>query len=159
MRDYGRLASELTSGTLPAVNWVKPLGYKTEHPGSGTTISTGAAFVKDLVDRVLASVYANDTLILVTYDESGGYFDHVAPPPTSAVDGQPYGARVPLLAIGRFARKNVVSHTIMEHSSIVKFVEWNWLGATGQLQTRDSAVNNLGSLLDPAQTGTPVPLE
>ena len=90
--------------------------------------------------------------------ESGGYFDHVSPPANSAVDGQPYGARVPLLAVGRFARQNLVSHTSMEHSSIVKFVEWNWLGArTGQLGGRDGVVNNLGSLLDPAQTGTPVP--
>jgi phospholipase C len=159
MRDYGRLAADLAAGTLPAVSWVKPLGYKTEHPGSGTTISTGAAFVKSLIDQVLASSYASDTLILVTYDEAGGYFDHVSPPPNSSVDGQPYGARVPLLAVGRFARPNFVSHTTMEHSSIVKFIEWNWLGATGQLQTRDAAVNNLGSLLDPAQTGTPVPVQ
>ena len=65
---------------------------------------------------------------------------------TSAVDGQPYGARVPLLAVGRFARQNLVSHTSMEHSSIVKFVEWNWLGATGQLQTRDAAVNSIDGL-------------
>jgi phospholipase C len=159
MRDYSRLASDLAAGTLPTVSWVKPLGYKTEHPGSGTTISTGAAFVKDLVDRVLASAYASDTLIVITYDESGGYFDHVSPPPSSPVDGQPYGARVPLLAVGRFARRNFVSHTTMEHSSIVKFIEWNWLGATGQLQTRDAVVNNLGSLLDPAQTGATVPVQ
>ena len=46
----------------------------------------------------------------------------------------------------------------MEHSSIVKFLEWNWLGGeTGQLGTRDAVVNNIGSLLDPDETGTPVP--
>ena len=93
----------------------------------------------------------------MTYDESGGFFDHVAPPATSTIDMQPYGPRVPLLAIGAFARKNFVSHVVMEHSSIVKFIEWNWLGATGQLGTRDTQVNNIGSLLDPAMTGTTVP--
>ena len=72
------------------------------------------------------------------------------PPPTSSVDGQPYGARVPLLALGPFARKGSVSHVTLEHSSIVKFIEWNWLGhKTGQLGTRDRHVNNLGSMLDP----------
>ena len=66
--------------------------------------------------------------MLVTYDEGGGFFDHVAPPADAAVDHQPYGTRVPLLAIGPFAKKNYVSHVTMEHSSIVKFIEWNWLG-------------------------------
>jgi hypothetical protein len=60
--------------------------------------------------------------------------------------------------MGPFARKNFVSHVTMEHSSVVKFIEWNWLGGTtGQLGTRDTTVANLGSLLDPGATGTHVP--
>jgi phospholipase C len=158
MRDFARLASDLDAITLPAVSFVKTIGFRTEHPGYGDTISEGVAFVHSLVDRILASPYAESTLILVTYDESGGYFDHVAPPPTSSVDGKDYGPRVPTFAVGRFARKGYVSHVEMEHSSIVKFIEWNWLdGATGQLGTRDAVVNNIGSLLDPAETGTTVP--
>jgi phospholipase C len=90
-------------------------------------------------------------------DESGGYFDHLAPPAASSVDGQPYGARVPLLALGRFARKGHVSHAIMEHSSIVKFIEWNWLGQTGLLGGRDAVVNNIGSMLDASATFAAVP--
>lgn len=157
-RDYSLLATHLANGTLPAVSWVRPLGYKTQHPGSGTTLTAGAAFVQSLLDAVLASPYANTTLVLVTYDESGGYFDHVSPPANSAIDGKPYGPRVPMLALGYFARQGFVSHVTMEHSSIVKFIEWNWLGGTtGQLGTRDTVVNNLGSLLDPVRTGTPVP--
>jgi hypothetical protein len=61
------------------------------------------------------------------------------------------------MAIGPFTQHDWVSHTPMEHASIVKFIEWNWLGATGQLAGRDAVVNNLGSLLDPAKTGTTVP--
>jgi phospholipase C len=156
MKDTNDLAKDL-SGTLPAFAFVKPTAYHNEHPGFGTTISGGAGFVKGIVDQVLASKYANDTLILVTWDEGGGFFDHVPPPPKSTVDGQQPGTRVPLLAIGRFARKNEVSHVEMEHSSIVRFLEWNFLGATGQLKTRDAVVNNIGSLLDPAQVGVAVP--
>jgi len=69
-------------------------------------------------------------------------------PAASAVDQQPYGPRVPLIVVGRFARRGTVSHQTLEHSSITKFVEWNWLkGKTGQLSGRDQTVHNLGSLL------------
>jgi phospholipase C len=107
---------------------------------------------------VLASSQADSTLVLFTYDESGGYYDHVAPPPTSVLDPVPYGPRVPTIAIGRFAKKAFISHVEMEHSSIVKFIEWNWLGGhTGQLGGRDLEVHNIGSLLDESQTGIAVP--
>ena len=156
--DYTDLACSLDSSSLPAVSYVKAVGYRTEHPGAGDTISAGEAFVTEVVDAVKASAYDKDTLVLVTWDESGGYFDHVPPPPTSAVDTQPYGPRVPLLAIGTFAKKNHISHVQMEHSSIVKFIEWNWLATkTGQLGQRDATVNNIGDMLDPTQTGTTVP--
>lgn len=158
MKDYTHFSEDLAAGNLPAVTFVKAIGFRSEHPGYGDTISDGVEFTSDLIDRVLASKYASNTLILLTYDESGGYFDHVAPPPTSTVDNQPYGPRLPTIAIGRFARSGQISHVTMEHSSIVKFIEWNWLGEkTGQLGTRDATVNNIGSLLDPDQTGTAVP--
>ena len=157
-KDFATFASDVAGGTLPPVSFVKAIGYKGEHPGSGDTISAGIAFTTALVSTITSSAYASDTLILVTWDESGGYYDHVSPPPTSPVDMKPYGARVPLLAIGPFVQPGSVSHTTMEHSSIVKFIEWNWLGEqTGQLGTRDTVVNNLGSLLDPAMTGMAVP--
>jgi phospholipase C len=158
LRDLADFHAAIAGGTLPPVSFVKAIGYKTEHPQSGG-VSTGEAFVKGIVDEVLgAPMYAHDTLVLVTWDESGGFFDHVKPPAGSAVDHQPYGPRVPLIAIGDAARPGHVSHVEMEHSSIVKFIEWNWLGEeTGQLGTRDTVVNNLGSLLDPIKTKVPVP--
>ena len=110
------------------------------------------------MQAVLGSCYANNTLILVTWDEGGGFFDHVAPPATSAVDNQPYGTRIPLIAIGTFANANMVSHVEMEHSSIVKFLEFLYLGqTTGQLGARDAVVNNIGSLLDATKTGITIP--
>jgi phospholipase C len=158
MKDYSELAGDLARGTLPNVAYVKAAGYHSEHPGYKTKLSVGVAFVDGLVKSILSSTYKDNTLVLITWDEGGGYFDHVAPPATSSVDQQPYGTRVPLLALGRFAKENVVSHVPMEHSSIVKFLEWNFLdGKTGQLGARDVSVNNIGSLLDPTQTDKPVP--
>jgi phospholipase C len=158
MKDISRLAADLSDGGLPSFSYVKAIGYLTEHPGGGTLISSGEAFVQAVIDSVAASPYAASTLILVTFDEGGGYFDHVPPPPPSPVDGQPYGTRVPMIAVGPFARSNAISHVTLEHSSVVKFIEWNWLGQqTGQLGTRDAVVHNLGSLLDPLATGAVVP--
>ena len=158
MKDLSAFEDALDSGGLPAVSFIKAIGYKSEHPGYGTTLSAGVAFVTDLAEHVAQSRYRDSTLVLVTYDEGGGYFDHVAPPAPSKVDGKPYGTRVPLIAMGPFAKTGTVSHTVMEHSSIVKFLEWNFLGgATGQLGGRDAEVANLGSLLDPTSTGLAVP--
>ncbi len=157
VRDIGHLRDDLANGTLPNFAYVKPLGYHNEHPGYGTTISDGEAYVDAVVQAVLSSPVADETLILLTWDEGGGFFDHVAPPGASTVDGEALGTRVPLLAIGRFARAHTVSHVPLEHSSVVRFLEWNFLGVTGQLGARDTQVHNIGSLLDPATTGLPVP--
>src|SRR5581483_10993085 len=109
---------------------------------------------------------------------AGGFYDHVRPPAALAgnidatddtgAQGIPYGPRVPLLATGRFALQNHVAHTQLELSSLVVFIEWNWLHSSilkggrqvgDQRSGRDAVVNNIGSLLDPAQTGEPrVPL-
>jgi phospholipase C len=154
MRDYTDLARDIADGKLADFVYVKAVQYRNEHPGYGTKMSMGFTFVKDTVDAIF-SKYADDTLILLTWDEGGGYFDHVPPPPTSKVDGKPYGTRVPILAIGKFARRNFVSHVVMEHSSIVKFVEWNFLDKTGQLAGRDAEVHSIASLLDPTTTRLP----
>ena len=148
-KDYSAFATDLAGGTLPSVSYIKPLGYETEHPGYGDTISAGLTFVSAAVQAVRASPYASSTLVLITWDEGGGFFDHVPPPPASPVDNQPYGTRVPLIAVGPLARAGAVSHVVMEHSSIVKFIESNWLGKTGQLHGRDATVANIGSLLAP----------
>jgi phospholipase C len=161
MKDYDQLEGDLQAHTLPDVVFVKGLGYTDEHPGFGTTIMAGEQFVKGVVDAIDASPYGGVTLILLVWDEGGGYYDHVTPPrltsPGSLVDGQPYGTRVPLIAIGPFARSGVVSHVTMEHSSIVKFLELNFTGQTGQLGGRDAVVANIGSLLDPSRTGLAIP--
>lgn len=157
IKDLSSLSGDLMGGRLPDFSFVKGMDYHSEHPGHGVQISKGVAFVDSIVSAIVNSPYANDTLILLTWDEGGGLFDHITPPAANPADGKPYGTRVPLMAIGAFARTNEVSHVIMEHSSVVKFLEWNFLGATGQLGARDANVNNIGSLLDPNATGVVVP--
>jgi len=153
VRDYASFGSDLGHGVLPQVAFVKGLGYHSEHPGQHTNITDGIGFVQGVIDAVSHSGYAASTLILVVYDEGGGFFDHVAPPPSP--DEHPYGTRVPAFAVGPLAKKGTVSHVQLEHSSIVKFIEWNWLrGDMGPviraLGERDAVVANIGSLLDPA---------
>ena len=159
--DDTQFFSDLQNGTLPAVSFLRANGYKSEHPGNLPKLSLGVSYVTTAMDAVARSRYRDATLVLFTYDEGGGYFDHVAPPTTNAaiaVDGKPYGTRIPFVATGAFAKKNYVSHVVMEHSSLVKFIEWNFLGGTtGQLGTRDAVVNNIGDVLDPAATGATVP--
>lgn len=156
-RDWDDFAKDVAGGTLPNVAFLKGAGYRSEHPGYGTTISAGMNQVQSVVDAILGSPYAATTLVLVAWDEGGGYFDHVPPPADSAVDGKPFGTRVPFLVVGAFARQNYVSHVPLDHASVVKFLEWNFLGATGQLGARDAVSNNLGDLLDPAAVGVEVP--
>lgn len=64
---------------------------------------------------------------------------------------------MPLIAVGPFARKGHVSHVTMEHSSIVRFVERAFLGATGQLRARDAVVSDIASMVDPAMTSLATP--
>jgi phospholipase C len=148
MKDFGQLSKDVVNGTLPDVVYVKALQYKNEHPGYGTTISAGVKLMSNVIDSILASPYGKDTLILLTWDEGGGLFDHVKPPGTSPADDQPYGTRIPLLALGPFAKSGYVSHVVMEHSSVVKFLEWNFTG-----------VANLGDLIDATKAGIAVPAD
>lgn len=160
LKDYNDLQTDLAAGTLPSFSYVKAREYRNEHPNV-SKISDGVAFVKQTVDAVEASSFADSTLVLLTWDEGGGFFDHVSPPPGVDTDDAgnvvPYGTRVPLLAIGKFARKGTVSHVTMEHSSIVRFLEYNFLGPVGQLGANDAKVHNIGSLLDKTAVGIPVP--
>jgi hypothetical protein len=163
VRDEADLPRAIARGALPAFVFVKAENDASEHPGE--PISAGVDFVRGVVDAVLNGPLASNTLVLLTFDESGGYFDHVTPPPPWPTDVDrlpsglpvPYGARVPLLAIGAFARKGEVSHVVMDHASVVQLLEWNWLGAVGQLGARDAVVHGIGSLLDADAVGAEAP--
>ncbi|KAJ3060647.1 hypothetical protein HDU99_005834, partial [Rhizoclosmatium hyalinum] len=141
--------NDVAAGNLPAVSFFKSLGTNCEHPGI-SSISAGEEFNQKIIDAIMNHpVYKDNTIIILTPDESGGYHDTVTPPGVSPIDNMPYGPRTPFVVIGGPAKKNYVSHVPIEPASIIRFIESNWLdGTPGQLHTRDAVVNNLGDLLD-----------
>jgi acid phosphatase len=110
------------SGTLPAVSFLKP-GDDDSHPG----YSSVAAF-ESFLNTAIAAVQSNkaewkSTAILITWDESGGYYDSGYIQPVSFFGD---GPRVPLIVVSPYARKGAVDHTYNDHVSILKFIEANW---------------------------------
>lgn len=133
IRDTSDLLGELgSSAGLPSVSFVNSLGdFKlTEHPPFNPTL--GERWVVSLVNRVMESSYWPTTSIFITWDEGGGYYDHVVPPKDFTInqgfsqDLVGLGQRVPLLVISPYSRQNFVSHIIMSHLSLLHFIEYNW---------------------------------
>ncbi|MBV9213097.1 MAG: alkaline phosphatase family protein [Actinobacteria bacterium] len=111
------------AGRLPAVSWVVPNGAVSEHPPA--RVSVGQSYVTRLIDAVMSGPQWKSTAIFVSWDDWGGFYDHVPPP---AVDQNGYGLRVPGLVISPYARRGVVDHQILSHDAYVKFVEDDFLG-------------------------------
>jgi phospholipase C len=124
-------------GRLPAVSWVVPSGRVSEHPPS--RISDGAAYVTSLVNAVMRGPDWNSTAIFVSWDDWGGFYDHVRPP---VVDENGYGFRVPGLVISPYARAGLVDHQTLSFDAYLKFIEDDFLG---------------GRRLDPRTDGRPDP--
>jgi phospholipase C len=160
IQDFSQFAKDITANKLPDFSYLKALTTRNEHPNV-SNITDGISFVQGVLGTLAGSTYASSTLVLLTWDEGGGFFDHIAPPASIDTDDAskpvPYGTRVPMIAIGTFAKKGAVSHVTMEHSSVVRFLEYNFVGPVGQLGHNDAKVANIGSLLDPASTGVHVP--
>ena len=133
-------------GKLPAVTFIKPLGPDNEHPGYATLL-TGQQHVADLVSTIQNSAYWADTAIIITYDEHGGRWDHVAPP---VIDRWGPGLRVPTIVISPFAKKGFVDHTQYDTTSILRLIEDRW--NLQPLGTRDAATGNLSTAFDFSQS-------
>jgi phospholipase C len=118
LRDYGQLLTDLDAGTLPQVVFYKPQGSLNEHPGY-TSVLPGDQQIADLVARIRANPVWRSSAIIVTYDENGGFWDHVPPP---AGDRWGPGTRVPAIIISPFARRGFVDHTPYDTTSIAKFL-------------------------------------
>jgi len=129
--------SQAKAGTLPAVSWVVPSGAVSEHPPGAT--SAGQAFVTSLVNAVMASPDWSSTAIFVSWDDWGGFYDHVVPP---TVDANGYGLRVPGLVISPYAKVGYIAHQTLSFDAYAKFIEDDFLG---------------GQRLDPKTDGRPDP--
>jgi phospholipase C len=142
LKDEKDFLAAVDSGRLPAVSFVKPLGPDNEHPGY-TSLLRGQQHVWDLVSRIRASTAWKDAMIIVTYDENGGRWDHVAPP---VVDRWGPGTRVPTLVISPFARKAFVDHTQYDTTSILRLLEERY--ELAPLNRRDAEAGDLLNALD-----------
>ncbi|HEV3231254.1 MAG TPA: alkaline phosphatase family protein [Candidatus Dormibacteraeota bacterium] len=142
LQDEIRLFTDLGHGTLPQVSFVKPLGPNNEHPGYANLIQ-GQNHVAEIVNAVRNSPYWKDTAIVITYDENGGRWDHVAPP-KGDIWGP--GVRVPLIVISPYAHHGYVDHTQYETVSILRFIEERW--NVPALGTRDAAAKDLTNAFD-----------
>jgi phospholipase C len=160
-----RLWADAAAGTLPNVTFVDPgflTGMRTDdHPHGDMRM--GQRFVASVLEVLQASPQWESMAVFVTYDEWGGFFDHVAPPvfaddyatadeTTSCALG---GFRLPVMVHSPFARPGYVDHRLYDHTSILRFIEWRFLGAPAEgtggsgwwLTARDRTANNIGAAL------------
>ncbi|MBV8223409.1 MAG: phospholipase, partial [Candidatus Eremiobacteraeota bacterium] len=127
--------SAAKNGTLPAVVWICPAQQYSEHPPA--LVSTGQAYVTLLINSVMQGPDWSSTAIFVSWDDWGGFYDHVVPP---HVDALGYGLRVPGLVISPYAKKAYIDHQTLSFDAYVKFIEDDFLG---------------GNRLDPRTDGRP----
>lgn len=142
LKDENDFLADLEKGTLPAVAFYKPLGEFNLHPGYAN-VASGDAHIRDLLQKIEQSPQWKNTVVIVTFDENGGYWDHVAPP---TIDRFGPGTRVPTIIISPFAKKGFVDHTVYDTTSILKFIEWRY--GLAPLGTRDGSATNLTNALE-----------
>jgi phospholipase C len=128
---------EAEGGSLPDVSWVIPSQGNSEHPAA--SIARGQAWVTRVIDAVMRSPEWSSSAIFLTWDDWGGFYDHVPPP---KVDPAGYGIRVPGLVISPYARTGFVDHQVLSFDAYLRFIEDVFLG---------------GQRIDPRTDGRPDP--
>jgi phospholipase C len=155
--------SDLAANKLAAVNWIIPSDELSEHPTN--LVSTGQAYVTSIINAVMKSPFWNNTVIFLTWDDWGGFYDHVQPP---VVDQNGYGFRVPGIVISPWVKPGVIDHTGYSHDSYLRFIEDIFLDGArldpktdGRPDNRPTVRENvavLGDLLGEFDfTQTPIP--
>jgi phospholipase C len=139
---------DLTKGSLAQVVWVIPPEDESDHPTAD--VKTGQHYLASLINAIMQSEYWSSTAVFVTWDDFGGWYDHVAPP---QVDAYGLGFRVPCLIISPYARAGFVDHTQSEFSSILKFIET--VHGLPALTQRDEMASNMFEAFDFSQPPSP----
>jgi phospholipase C len=163
------------NGNLPAVSFLKAAAYQDAHPGNSDPLDE-QQFIVDTINKLQKLPEWKDTAVVLAYDDSDGWYDHVASPSvngsndpstdalnTQGVEGKPrlgnyldragYGPRLPLLVVSPYAKKNYVDHTLTDQSSILRFIEDNWsLGQIGDY-SYDSVAGSLNNMFNFKQNG------
>jgi phospholipase C len=143
----GAFTTDVQKGDLSGVSWIIGAAGGDEHPPKN--VQTGQNYVaSSIVNNLGTSKYWDSIALFVTWDDFGGFYDHVAPP---QVDKYGYGFRVPCLVISPYAKAGFVDSTVNDHTSILRFIED--LHALAPLSTRDAAANNMAEAFDFSQPG------
>jgi len=137
IQPLGDFYNAARAGRLPAVAWIAPNASVSEHPPG--LVSSGQSYVTALIDTIMQSPDWRSTAIFLSWDDWGGFYDHVVPP---HVDAQGYGLRVPGLVISPYARRGYIDHQILSQDAYNKFIEDDFLN---------------GQRLNPATDGRPDP--
>jgi phospholipase C len=147
-----RVVRDIRAGMLPPVTWITPRFELSEHPEY--SFCHGENWSTQVIDAIMESPMWEQTAIFLTWDDYGGFYDHVPPP---QVDGFGFGIRVPMIVISPFARRGVVSHELGEFSSVLRFIEDNW--ELRRLTHRDRRATPMLSAFDFSQAPRePIPL-
>jgi phospholipase C len=141
--------TDIQNGNLAQVSWVTPSFDYSDHAGSRAT-PIGPDWVASITNAVGASQYWNSTVIFITWDDWGGWYDHVPPP---MIDSMGLGFRVPLIIVSPYAKRGYVSHTVHEFSSFLKYTEE--IFGLPSLGTRDAGADDFGDCFDYTQTPQP----
>jgi phospholipase C len=187
-----QLINDMNNGTLPQVSFVEPAGYVAldEHPTDSDVpgapnVQVGANYAAGIVNTLMKSVSWKDSVFIFSYDEPGGFYDHVPPQPAVPPDAIQYptdlqspnstppqgfydlcldrtttysvvqtpvcgffvtGFRVPLIVISPFTKKNYLSHTVMDYTAILKFIEKRF--NLPSLTARDAAQPDMNEFFD-----------
>jgi phospholipase C len=112
------------AGTLPSVSWITPSGPDSEHPPA--SVHKGQAYVTAVINAAMKSPDWDSTAIFLSWDDWGGFYDHVVPP---AVDQNGYGLRVPSIVISPYARRGYIDHQVLSSDAYLKFIEDDFLGS------------------------------
>ena len=135
---------DLREGNLPAISYIVPSGASEpppQHPRAGER------FVKNIIQELMRSSAWSSSAFLLTYDDWGGWYDHVYPP---QVDKDGYGPRVPAIMVSPFAKKGYIDSTLLDFTSVLKFIGVNW--GIPPLAERDANANDLTSAFDFSQS-------
>ena len=135
---------DLKDNRLPEVCWIVPTFLDSEHPPADS--ARGMWHVTNLINAVMQSSAWNDCAIIVTWDDFGGFYDHVPPP---QIDKYGYGPRVPALVISPWSRPGAVIHTNYDFTSPLKLIETRF--GLPSLATRDRAASDMEDCFDFAQ--------
>lgn len=145
--------SDIAHNKLPAMSWVIPDAANSDHPGYAAH-DTGPSWVASVVNAIGQSKYWNSTVVIVVWDDWGGFYDPVPPPPQDDEGGP--GPRVPMIVTSPYVRlgsdkkPGYVSHTVYEFGSILRFIEDTF--DLGRLGTTDSTCKSIGDMFDFTQS-------